>query len=84
MSDLSGVQFVPPPPLLYGPIRQAIDQAIAQLEPGKTGALLAVANETGANAAFVAKIGQVWAVQAWIGKTWHGSTNYGGTVKASW
>lgn len=86
MSDPTapGVAYVPPPSMLFGPIRQAIDKAVAEIEPTKRGALVAVANEEGANAAVVAKIGSVWTVQAWVGKTWKGSTNYGATVKASW
>lgn len=89
MSDLTtigpGVAFNAPPETLQPSIRASIDSAIAALTPGKTVALVALANEHGTNAAIVARAGDVWTVEAWVGKEWKtGETQYGATVKASW
>ncbi len=84
-STLPGVAFTTPPADLQPSIQRAIADAVASIPPGKSGALVGLVNERGANAAIVAKLGQAWEVQAWIGKTWTGgAVQYGGVVRASW
>jgi hypothetical protein len=82
---MSGVAFREPPLDLQPTIRTAIADAVAQLEPGKTGALVGLVNEHGANAAIVARVGGTWEVQAWVGKMWkQGEISYGAAVRRSW
>ncbi len=89
MPDLAavtpGVQFTPPPVELQPAITRAIEAAVASIPPGKSGALVGIVNEYGANAALVTKLGGAWEVQAWIGKSWRAKDlQYGASVKAAW
>lgn len=84
MSTAPGVVFRDPPVSLQPSLQRAIADAVASLEPGASGALVAVVNERGANAAIVAKVGGAWAVQAWVGKTWHEGVQYGAAVRRAW
>lgn len=80
-----GVAFTAPPADLEPALARTIADAVAHLPDGKRGALVGLANEHGANAAVVTRLGGVWEVQAWIGKTWKaGPTQYGGSIRASW
>jgi hypothetical protein len=81
--DVPGVAFRPPPVELQPVLRAAIADAVAHIPPGKSGALVALVNDAGANAAIAARVGGVWAVQAWV-KSWKGRADYGGVVRASW
>lgn len=86
MSDpaVKGVAFEPPPAEHLPSIKTAIDTAIATLPPGKRVALVSVFNQSGANAAFVAKVGGAWEVYSWVGKRWGADLEYGASVRASW
>lgn len=79
-----GVAFRPPPVDLQESLQRAIADAVASIPPGKTGALVALVNEQGANAAVVARLGSAWEVQVWVGKSWKGSAEYGAALRASW
>lgn len=81
-----GVALVEPPEDRIGPIMQAVAKAVAELPPGTNGALVAVANETGANLAVVSKLPDSDAlyVQAWVGKRWDGPLEYGAAVRVTW
>lgn len=81
---VNGVQFKEPPATLQPSLRAAIAEAVASIPPGKSGAIVAVVNEKGANAAIVGKVGGIWDVQAWVGKTWTQDTQYGASVSAAW
>jgi hypothetical protein len=83
-TQVPGVAFRPPPVGLQPSLRAVVADAVAHIAPGKTGALVALVNEQGANAAVVARFGSVWDVQAWVGKSWKGSAQYGAVVRASW
>lgn len=84
-SPVLGVQFQPPPVELQPAIQKAIAHAVASIPPGKSGALVGIANDYGVNAAVVAKLGAAWEVQAWIGKSWRAKDlQYGGQIKAVW
>lgn len=84
MADLQGVAFNPPPETHIGPIMAAINAAASQLNPGSSGALVGIVNESGANAAIISKVGKGFVVEAWIGKSWKGSLDYGAAVKKEW
>ena len=82
---LPGVRFQPPPVDLQPSIQRAIADAVAKIPPDKSGALVGLVNEHGANAAVVTRLGKAWEVQAWIGKDWKGGAlQYGGLVRATW
>lgn len=81
MPDVKGVAFTPPPAERLGAISRAIDDAFKQVPEGARGALIAVANEKGANAVLVTKGPHGFDVQAWIGKSWGGSLEYGAAVR---
>jgi hypothetical protein len=88
-TTMPGVAFTPPPLDLQPQISRAIADAVRTLPEGSNGALVALANEQGANAAIVARVdtgyGWKWETQAWVGKTWKaGAVQYGGSVRASW
>lgn len=81
-----GVATVEPPEDRLGPIMRAVAQAVAELPKGTNGALVAIANEQGANLAVVSKLpgSEAFAVQAWVGKRWDGPLDYGAAVKVTW
>lgn len=88
MTLKSGVQFVPPPPLIVSDLRKSIDTALASLKSGERGAIVLVATADGGtvtlNAAVVAKIGETWAIQSWVGKRYGGEVVGGATVMKTW
>lgn len=79
--DTKGVAFNPPPAERIGVISKAIDDAFAQIPADARGALIAVANEKGVNAALVTRGPKGFDVQTWIGKSWGGSLEYGAAVR---
>jgi hypothetical protein len=62
----------------------AIQNAMNSLPVGANGALVAVANEQGVNAAVVVRAGDHFAVTSWIGKSWKGSLEYGAATRVTW
>jgi hypothetical protein len=82
--DVPGVAFRPPPVEMQPALKAVVADAVAHLAPGQSGALVVLANEAGANAAIVQRLGRGWDVQAWVGKSWKGSAQYGAVVRASW
>lgn len=79
-----GVAFTEPPEHLIPDIMGSINRAVAQLPPDANGALVAVADRSGVNAAVVAKIDESWRVTAWIGKSWGGPVEAGALVMKTW
>lgn len=86
-ATLKGVQFNAPPAERIGPIMQAVNDAAATLAPDESMALVAVGNESGVNAVWVARVHDQgrWKVEAlaWIGKEWKGSFDYGAAVRVA-
>lgn len=82
---ISGVAFNAPPPDVLPGIMASIGKAVAALPPEKTGALVGLVNETGANAVIVTRLAGGWDVQAWIGKRWDTSgVQYGAALRKVW
>jgi len=81
---MTGVAFTQPPDHLIPDISASIAKAVAALPQGKSGALVGVATNAGVNAAVVAKVNDVWTIQAFIGKTWKGPVTGGAQILATW
>jgi len=82
---MTGVAFNDPPPHLIPDLQHSITNALSTLPPDKSGALVGVATEKGVNAVIVARVNDVWAVQAWIGKSWGDKhVDAGAQIQASW
>lgn len=81
----TGVQFNTPPTNLIPDLQHSINNALSALPQDKSGALIILATEKGANAAVVARVNDTWSVQAWVGKSWgEKSIDAGAQVMASW
>lgn len=81
----NGVAFNAPPPHLIPDLQHSIATALQTLPPDKRGALVGIVTETGVNAAIVARVNDVWAVQAWVGKSWgEKHVEAGAQIRASW
>lgn len=80
------VWSVQPPSGLSASIAKAVTDAAAQIPPGMSGGLVAVATEKGVNLAVVHRFGQKVEVMGWIGKSGWSSkgTEIGAQVKAVW
>ena len=61
-------------------IKSAIDSALAGLEPGKSVAVLAHADEDGASLHVYGKIADEWKWEGYVGRTWAGETTAGANV----
>jgi hypothetical protein len=70
LSYLAGVEMTPPPPSLLPAVTTSITEALAQLPPGQTGALVYLATTTGINLAVVHRVQGRVTVAAYIGKKW--------------
>lgn len=67
---MSGVAFNAPDAEHLPGLMASINGAFAQLSPYAHGALVAIATESGGNAALVIRVGDSVKVETWIGKTW--------------
>jgi hypothetical protein len=77
LGALPGVAYNAPPPHL---IQDAIDHVtaqMAQVPKDAHGALVAVGNRNGVNAAVAVHGPMGVEIQAWIGRTWSGPIDYG-------
>ena len=76
--------MVTPPDLIRASIKQAVDRALADIPPGRSGALVAVATLDGVNLA-VAHKADDWEIVAWVGKSWQSDAfSAGAQVKKTW
>lgn len=80
----AGVAFNAPPPHLISDTMANINAALATLPPDAHGAIISVADQSGVNAAVVAKIADQWSVVAFVGKTWTGPIQYGAEARWTW
>lgn len=80
------VWTVPPPSGLSASISKAVAEAAAQIPPGMSGGLVAVATDKGVNLAVVQRFGQHAEVTAWVGKSGWSSNGaeVGAQIKAVW
>lgn len=67
-------------------IRTEVAKVLAEVPPGKTGAMVAVATPVGVNLAVAAKMENGWEVVGWVGKSWGKgkAIDYGAQVKKTW
>ena len=80
---MNGVQFNAPPSQFMASVRAAIDDAVKDLPPGRN-AFVAVADQSGGNAAIVVKTQSGFKVKAWVGKKWTGPIAGGAEVTIDW
>lgn len=81
----SGVAFTPPPADLLPAVNGSISAALASLKPGSKGALVAIATQTGINAAIVSVLPPGFAVHAYIGKQWgEPGATFGAAIRREW
>ena len=72
-------------PIITDETKGAIRAALAEIEPGKKGALLVIADEHGARAMLAQKIGNHWKVAAGAGVPWKDGAPSGFVaVQGSW
>lgn len=65
-----GVVWSPTPPSgLSQSIARAVERVATTIPEGKSGGLVAIATERGANLAFVHRLGEFVQVTAWVGKS---------------
>lgn len=81
---MKGVTFTPPPTSLMADATRIVTDLAKSLPPGSQGGIIAVATDTGWNAAVVHRAGERFQVASWIGKDWTGSLTGGGAVRTSW
>jgi hypothetical protein len=81
---MPGVAFNAPPNNLMASVQRQIDTLAAQLSPDVKGAVIAVATDTGWNAAIVHRAGNHFQVVSWVGKSWGSQLAGGGAVKVTW
>ena len=77
--------IVTPPSMIRDTIKRKVDEALADIPPGKRGALVAVATEAGVNIAIAHRDpASGWQVAAWVGRNWSGAVSAGAEVKKTW
>jgi len=79
-----GVQFRPPPPEYLREVTSKISEAVAQIPAGKSGALIGVVTQRGANAVLVAKVRGDWQTMAYVGKSWGQPVEVGAAILKTW
>jgi hypothetical protein len=79
-----GVAYTEPPPHLLEDALRIVTLGVEQLPPGAHGAIVAVATETGANGAIVARVNEHFELVGWVGKSWGSTITYGGAAKVVW
>jgi len=80
----NGVATMVPPADLLPSITAAITKACTAIPPGRNAALVAVADQRGANVAAVQRVNDHVTVVAWLGKSWGKPLEGGASVMASW
>jgi CTP:molybdopterin cytidylyltransferase MocA len=81
---IKGVEFTAPPSHLLKDVQASIAQALKDLPPEKTGAVVLIATTAGINAAVVTRIGDHFATRSWVGKRWGEPLSGGADVMVSW
>lgn len=64
--------------------KRAVSEALAEIPPGQTGALIVIADQNGARAQMAWKINDRWKVANEVGSTWHGKVEGRVAVVGSW
>jgi hypothetical protein len=77
LAALPGVAGTPPPPRLIQDAITHVTAQMAQVPPTARGALVAVGNRSGVNAAIAVHGPQGVEIQAWVGKSWTGPIDFG-------
>lgn len=81
----SGVSFTPPPADVLPAVNGSISAALASLKPGSKGAIVAIATQTGVNAAVVSVLPDGFTVHAYIGKQWgQPGATFGAAIRREW
>ena len=77
--------MVTPPEMISASIKRHVEQALAEIPPGKSGAMVAVATTDGVNLVFAHRTATDWEVAAWVGKQWRNKDLLAGVaVKKTW
>lgn len=80
----NGVAISTPPEILIPTLTASIEKACAALPSGRSGAIVALADTRGVNAAIVQKLGDHVRVVGWVGKSWGAPIAGGASIHASW